>query len=360
MTNKALQPFSCSYTPNVPELLKGLNCTIALSTYQAGKLVFLSAKNDESLIQLPRTFNKPMGIALDHAKDKLALASKDEVILFKNSKELAWHYPKSPQKYDSLYLPRVTYKTGYLDLHDLEFGHDKLYAVNTLFSCISLIDEEFNFTPYWQPKFITDMVSEDRCHLNGMVMENGKPKYVSCFNQGNTMQSWRQNVTKGGVIIDLDSNEVLAENLAMPHSPRIFNGELYVLLSATGELVKIDKNTGEKEVIVKLDSFVRGMDVCGEFVFIGLSKLRKNSSTFASIANNFKENSAGIAIVHLPTGSLVGKLQYHTSVDEIYDVKILPNKIRPNIINPQSEESNLAVSIPSTTFWAKTEQKPNN
>ena len=113
MNQKALQPFSCSYTPNVPDLLRGLNCTIALSTYQAGKLVFISAKNEESLIQLLRTFNKPMGIALDHAKDKLALASKDEVILFENSKELAWYYPKSPQKYDALYLPRVSYETGY-------------------------------------------------------------------------------------------------------------------------------------------------------------------------------------------------------------------------------------------------------
>jgi len=357
MESKGLRPFSCSYTPNVPELLHSLNCTIALSTYQAGKLIFLSAKNNESLIQLPRTFNKPMGIALNASTDKLALASRDEVIVFKNSKELAWHYPNSPNKYDALYLPRVSYKTGYLDLHDLEFGVDNLYAVNTLFSCISIIDDEYNFTPYWQPKFITEMVSEDRCHLNGMAMKNGKPKYVSCFNRGNTLHSWRKNITEGGVILDVENNTVVAQNLAMPHSPRLFNNNLYVLLSANGELIKIDTNTGNKEVVIKLNSFVRGMDICGEFVFIGLSKLRKNSKTFASITDNFKENMAGIAIVHLPTGSLVAKLQYHTSVEEIYDIKILPNKIRPNILNPQKEDSNLAVSIPNKTFWAREKHK---
>ena len=42
--NKALAPFSCQFSPQVPELLLKLNCTIAISTYQAGKLVFISLK----------------------------------------------------------------------------------------------------------------------------------------------------------------------------------------------------------------------------------------------------------------------------------------------------------------------------
>ena len=328
-----------------------------LSTYQAGKVVFLSAKNDESLIQLPRTFDKPMGIAIDTEKQKLALACKSEIIVFKNSKELAWHYPKFPNTYDSLYLPRVSYKTSYLDLHDLSFGKDGLYAVNTLFSCISTIDEDYNFTPYWKPKFISAMVSEDRCHLNGMALESGKPKYVSCFNQGNEMQSWRTNLTNEGVILDVDSNDVISEGLAMPHTPKLINGDLYVLQSAKGELTKIDRNTGKQETIVKLNSFVRGMDICGEYLFIGLSKLRKNSKTFSKIVNNFSKNEAGIAIVHLPTGSISGQITYQNSVEEIYDVKVLHNTIRPNILNPQSEESNMAVSTPSSTFWALKNEK---
>ena len=61
--NKALAPFSCQFSPQVPELLQKLNSTIAISTYQAGKLVFISARDEDSLIQLPRNFNKAMGIA---------------------------------------------------------------------------------------------------------------------------------------------------------------------------------------------------------------------------------------------------------------------------------------------------------
>ena len=282
--NDPIAPFSCNYSAQVPELLLKLNCTIAISTYQAGKLIFLSPKDDSSLIQLPRTFEKPMGIAENAEKDKIALAAKDEIIVFANSKDLAYHYPKSPGRYDALYMPRVTYHTGPLDIHDLSFGREEgLYAVNTLFSSIIKIDDEYNFTPYWTPPFIDKLVSEDRCHLNGMAMKDGLPKYASAFSQGNSFQSWREKVTETGVIFDIDSSEVIANNLAMPHSPRLFGDDLYVLLSATGELIKIDVNTGKFDVVVKIDGFVRGMSLHKDYLFIGLSKLRKNSSTFGKL-----------------------------------------------------------------------------
>lgn len=351
--NKQLAPFSCSYSPQIPELLLKLNCTIAITTYQAGKLVFLSPKDENSLIQLPRTFAKPMGLARHAQKDKIAIACKDEIIVFANSKNLAQHYPQNPNTYDALYMPRNTFHTGTLDIHDLCFGqNDKLFAVNTLFSCIVAINDDYNFTPYWKPPFIDKIASEDRCHLNGMAMENGLPRYVSAFNTGNTPKSWREKITTSGVIIDVKSNKVVAKNLAMPHSPRIFNNELYVLLSATGELVKIDTETGEYEVIIKVDGFVRGMDLYGDFLFIGLSKLRKNSSTFAKLPFAEKAKEAGILVVHLPTASLVGKINYQTSVDEIYDVHILPNTIRPNIMNTIENKHKFGLSTPEATYWA--------
>jgi len=347
----ALAPFSCSYSAQVPELLQRLNCTLAISTYQAGKLVFISALNESKIVQLPRTFDKPMGIAQDYEKDKLAIACKDEVIVFSNSKELAKHYPRSPNKYDSLYMPRLTYHTGTLDIHDLNFGqNNELYGVNTLFSSIIKLDDDYNFRPVWTPSFIDKMVAEDRCHLNGMAMLNGKPKYVTAFGQGNSFQSWRDTITTGGVIIDVDTNEIIVEGLAMPHTPRIFNGELYTLLSATGELIKVNREAGTYEVIVKLDGFVRGMDLHQDYLFIGLSKLRKNSSTFAKL--NLEANEAGIVVVHLPTGSVAGKITYQTSLDEIYDVHVLPNTVRPNIMNTIRPDYKEGVTTPKSTFWA--------
>ena len=351
-------PFTCTYSAQVPKLLHKLNCTIAISTYQAGKLIFLSANDENSLIQLPRTFARPMGIAENTKKDKIALAAKDEIIVFTNSKALAAHYPKSPNTYDALYMPRVTYHTGPLDIHDLCFGkNDQLYAVNTLFSTIIKIDDDYNFTPYWKPSFIDKLLSEDRCHLNGMAMKDGLPKYATAFNQGNTHQSWRDNVTKTGVLFDVENDQVIVEGLAMPHSPRIFNNELYVLLSATGELVKVDVNSGNYEVIIKIDGFVRGMSMCQDYVFIGLSKLRKGSSTFGKLKFADQSYDAGIVIVHLPTRSITGKISYESSLDEIYDVHILADKIRPNILNTLNESYKLGLMTPDSTYWAI--PKPN-
>jgi len=347
-----LAPFSCSYTANVPELLMKLNCSLVISTYQAGKVIFLSPKNEEHLIQLPRTFNKPMGISFLENSNKMILACKDEVILFADSPELAVSYPKKSNTYDALFIPRATYHSGPLDIHDLSWGEKGIYAVNTLFSCIVNIDSNYNFTPVWIPPFIKDLKAEDQCHLNGLVMLNHKPKYATAFNQGNSFQSWRDRVTTDGVLMDIESNEIISANLKMPHSPRLFNGQLYLLFSATGEVVKINPLNGLYEVITRLSGFVRGMAYYKDFLFIGLSKLRQNSSTFAKLEIAKNALHAGIAIVHLPTGSLYGEIKYHSSVDEIYDVQVLPDKIRPNILNTIQPEYKTGLSIHGSTFWA--------
>ena len=350
----SLAPFSCQYTPQLPQLLMHLNCSIAISTYQAGKVVFISAKDENNLIQLPRNFEKAMGIAEDHQKDKIAIACKDEIIVFRNSKDLAKFYPNAPNKYDALYLPRNTFHTGAIDIHDLNFGSSgDLYAVNTLFSSIVKIDDNYNFTPFWTPPFIDKVTAEDRCHLNGMAMKNGRPKYATAFNNGNKPQSWRDKVTSSGIIMDIERNIIINEGLAMPHTPRIFNNELYVLLSANGELAKINTDNGTHEVIIKINGFVRGMSLHKDYLFIGISKLRKNSSTFSKLPFAEKANEAGLVVVHLPTKSIAGKLTYLTSLDEIYDVHVLADKIRPNILNTLTDDHKKGLMIPHTTFWQK-------
>jgi uncharacterized protein (TIGR03032 family) len=348
-----LAPFSCTYSPQLPELLLKLNCSLAISTYQAGKLIFLSPKDENNLVQLPRTFDKPMGLSLNQDLNKLALACKDQVIVFSANEELAKHYPKSPNTYDVMYLPRLTYHTGGLDIHDLQFGEkDSLYAVNTLFSCLVRIDDSYNFVPFWAPPQITELVSEDRCHLNGMAFKNGKPKYASAFGAGNSYQSWRDTVTSAGLIYDIDTNQPVAENLPMPHSPKVYNNDLFVLLSATGELARIDLKTGKYDVVTKIEGFVRGMSLHKDYLFIGTSKLRKNSSTFAKLAFAEKANKCSIQVIHLPTGALCGNVTYTTTVDEIYDIHVIPEKIRPNILNTVTEDHKGALSIPGATYWA--------
>ena len=312
--SQPLTPFFATYSPQIPELLLSLNCSIAITTYQAGKIVFISPNPDaERLATLPRTFSKPMGIAIEG--DKMLLALKDEVILLENSRDLATHYPNKQNEYDSLWLPRVTYYTGQVDMHDIAFGKDGIYAINTSFSCLCKIDGTFNFNPIWQPPFIDKLTSEDRCHLNGLVMLNGLPKYVTALGQTNTKQGWRDNIVGGGVLMDVTTNEVVLDGLAMPHSPQLYKDELYMLQSASGELIKVNTQNKSYEVLKKFDGFCRGLSIHQDYAFIAFSKLRKNSSTFAKLSFSGKANFAGIKIIHIPTNAEVGEIVYKTSID---------------------------------------------
>jgi uncharacterized protein (TIGR03032 family) len=348
-------PFSCSYSPQIPELLLKMNCSLAISTYQAGKMVLISPKDENSLTTLPRTFNKPMGF--DVQGDRMVLACKDEVICFENSSALANSYPKKQKTYDNLFIPRATYYTGHVDMHDIAMGKEGIWAINSSFSCLCLVNGNHNFIPKWKPKFISDLVSEDRCHLNGLVLVDGHPRYVTALGQNDTHQGWRENIIDGGVLIDLKTDEIVFDKLAMPHSPKMYNNELYVLLSATGQLVKLDVKRKTMEVIKELEGFCRGMDIVGDYAFIGMSKLRKNSSTFAKLPFAEMADTAGIKIIHLPTKAFVGEIKYQTSVDEIYEVKVLQNSIRPNILNTINPIHKYSLSIPDKTFWANPEEE---
>lgn len=344
-------PFACRYSPNLPELLMQLNCTLALSTYQAGKVVFISAKNENELVMLPRTFNKAMGMTL-HG-DKLGIATKDEIIVLANSPGLAVSYPNQPNTYDGLFVPRATYYTGQVDIHDLDWGEAGLWAVNTSFSALCLVDDNYSFIPKWQPPFITALASEDRCHLNGLTLRKGKPEFVTALGTGDTPQSWRDNITKGGTLMHVDSGQPVLSGLPMPHSPRFYQDALYMLFSATGDVVRVDTQNGRYDVINNLSGFVRGLAIHKDHMFVGLSRLRKNSSTFKHLEIADKANHAGIKVIHLPTGALVGELIYQSSVDEIYDVQILPEMRRPGILNTIKDVHRRALAIPGSTFWAK-------
>ncbi|MEM7551197.1 MAG: TIGR03032 family protein [Bacteroidota bacterium] len=348
---KPLPPFSCTFSPNIPELLYDLKCSVSVSTYQAGKLVLISPKNREELIQLPRNFPRPMGIAVKG--NKMAIASHDEVTVLTNDPKLGKNYPKQPNVYDSFYTPRASFYTGQLDMHDIQYGSEGLWGVNTRFSCLSLVNDDYSFSPKWKPNFISDLMPEDRCHLNGLALKNGSPKYVTALGQSNEKSGWRTNKLQGGILMDVEDDTIITDGLPMPHSPRVYNNELYVLLSATGQLSKINLQTNTVEHLKDFSGFARGMDLYEDYLFIGLSKLREKSSSFRDLPIAKKSVFAGIVVVYLPQMSVVGYIKYETSVEEIYDVRIVPNTIRPGLLGIMRPDHKLGISSPDRSFWIK-------
>ena len=343
-------PFSCSYSPNIPELLDQLECTVALSIYQAGKVILISARDAEKLVQLPRTFPRAMAIGVE--KHKMAIATTGGVVVLANAPSLAPRYPKQPNTYDGFYVPRAVYFAGRVDIHGLNWGTEGLWAVATSFSCLALIDDNYSFIPKWQPRYIADLTPEDRCHLNGMAMRDGAPLYVTALGNRNEPQSWRKSLPDGGVVMHVPSGETILENLSMPHSPRIYDGKLYMLLSATGEIVCVDPEKGTYETINKINGFIRGMARCKDYLFVGRSRLRKNSSTFRDLPIADRALESGVTVLHLPTGAVVGSMRFESSVDEIFDIQILPEMTRPGILNTQSETHKMALTTPDATYWA--------
>jgi uncharacterized protein (TIGR03032 family) len=163
--------FDSTHTPDLPPLLAELGITLALTTYQAGKVILVSS-DGQGLQHLPRTFDTPMGLAVDG--NRMGLALKDRIVLLANEPRLAASYPNKPNHYDALWVPRMVHYCGELNAHDLAWGEDGLVGVNTLFSCLFRLDEQHSFVPIWQPPFISALVSEDRCHLNGMALAPGE------------------------------------------------------------------------------------------------------------------------------------------------------------------------------------------
>ncbi len=344
------EPFACRYTPELPELIAELGCSLMLSTYQAGKLIMISS-DGERLMQLPRTFDTPMGVALDDSR--LAIATRNEIVLLSNDPRLAASYPKGPGRYDALFVPRSTHYCGQLMVHDMVWTHQGLVAVNTAFSCLMRLDPAFSFVPVWQPPFISQQAPEDRCHLNGLAAVDGEPRFVSALGDTDSAGGWRQRKERGGVLLDVPSGEAVLSELPMPHSPRVYDGNLYLLLSATGEVVKVDVERGSYDVVHQIEGFVRGMARHGDYLFVASSRVRKNH-TFGDLEMARTNNSfCGITIIHLNTGARVGELRYVRSCEEIYDVQIMPGLLRPGILGLADSTHRRSLSTPEQTFWGE-------
>lgn len=345
----SLAPFSCSFTREVPDLLDALDCSLALTTYQAGKVLLLSP-TDDHLIQLPRNFHRPMGMAV--SGDRMAVATLDSVVLLENAAALAPTYPSKPNYYDALYIPRASFYTGPVDLHDMAYAGDTLWAVNTVFSCLCHLSLSHSFHPVWKPAFVSALVPEDRCHLNGLALDHeGNPAYVTALGTGDTAKQWRENRLGGGAIIHVPTGEVVLSGLPMPHSPRLYDGKLYFTLAATGEFCIGDPATGTYDVINRVPGFARGLAKQGDYVFIGHSKLRKKH-LFGDLTIAQRNPVAGMQVLHLPSGAIAGGIHYHTSCEEIYDVHVLEGMRRPGILGVEDQMHRRAIQLAVHGYWA--------
>ena len=325
-------PYASSFTSSLVEILTKSKSSLLISTYKTGKLI--TARVDGASINTDfQSLKKPMGIST--LGTRLAVGTKDSVITFSNQPGLRTGI-KSLQPPTAVFAPRAEFVTGDISIHEMAFAgkqEDKnLYFINTSFSCLCVLEPDYSWVPVWRPKWITAYAAQDRCHLNGLAMVDGSPKYVTALAQSNEPNGWREHKGTSGVLIDITTDEVVVSGLSMPHSPRWYKNKLWVLESGKGSLSTVDPATGEVTLVATLPGFTRGLSFIGQYAFVGLSKVRESVFKSLPITERQDERHCGVWVVDIRTGKIVGFLRFDGNVQEIFDVAVLPGISWPEFI----------------------------
>ena len=219
--------------------------------------------------------------------------------------------------------------------------------VSTRFSCLATLNPDYSFVPRWRPPFISALAAEDRCHLNGLAVVDGQPKYVTALGTTDTRDGWRVEKARGGCVIDMPSGEFIARGLSMPHSPRWHHGKLWVLESGVGGLLLVDPASGKTEMVATLAGFTRGLAFVGRYALVGLSKIRATSAMDGVPLAEWRDQlQCGIAVVDLQSGQKVAMLEFQTAVEEIFDVRLLEGMRFPEIVGFQKESLHHLFVVP--------------
>jgi uncharacterized protein (TIGR03032 family) len=353
MTESCLPPTSPAETPwlkvyGSPDFagwLAGQDVSLALSTYQTAKLFLIGRKENNQLTVQERTFNRCMG-----------LWAEDETLWISSAYQL-WRFVnvlRPGQRYqgcDRLYVPRTGHTTGDLDIHDVAMEKTgRVVFVNTKFSCLATIDERDSFAPLWRPPFVSELAPEDRCHLNGLALEDGQARYATACSTSDVADGWRDRRNDGGVVLDISKNAVIFSGLSMPHSPRLHGGRLWLLNSGTGYLGWIDPGAGRFERVTFCPGYLRGLVFAGPYAVVGLSRPR-HDPTFAGLPlqkeleNRHAEPRCGVHVIDLRSGEVVHWLRLEGMVSELYDVAVLPGAVQPMALGFKTDEIRHLLSL---------------
>jgi uncharacterized protein (TIGR03032 family) len=336
-------PLRSVYTQSFPEFLNQLGSSMIVSTYQTGKLI--TARYDGGQLNTHfRNFPRPMGLAV--APGRIAIGTRAEVLDYRNFPAVA---PKVEPtgKHDACYLPRNKHFTGDVRIHEIEFARGELWLVATNFSCLATIDAEHSFIPRWKPPFISGLASEDRCHLNGLCVIDDEPRYVTALGETDAPGGWRENKASGGILMDVETGEIVLTGLSMPHSPRWYEDRLWVLESGKGTLSVADLDAGTVETVAELPGFTRGLLFAGGLAFIGLSQVRE-TATFGGLPlmERLDERLCGVWAVNPQSGQIVGFLRFEELVQEVFDVALLPGVRYPEIAEEGSDAATNSFVLP--------------
>lgn len=345
---KSETKFDVQASPHIAGWLAEQRISLAFTTYQTGKLFFVGLNDAGRLSVFERNFRRCMGFCADPGAQTLYMSDLYQLWRFENIlAEKQLH-----DGYDKLFVPQLAYTTGDLDIHDVAIGHDgRPVFINTLFNCLATVSETHSFKFLWKPPFISELAPEDRCHLNGLAMENGRPAYVTIVGNSNKANGWRQCRQDGGMVMNIQTNEVIAKGLSMPHSPRLHRDKLWLLESGAGHFGYVDAEKNSFTPLTFCPGYLRGLSFIGDYAVCGLSLPRKNR-TFQDLAldaklEDYGGGRCGLCVIDLNSGEIVHSLYLKGVVEELYDVVVLNGVKRPMALGLKTEEIRRTLNIES-------------
>lgn len=319
--------------------------SLAFSSYQTGQLFLVGRQPNGTVSFNQQNFSRAMGLSWSNGR--LYLGSLCQVWRLENMLRPG---ERGNDAFDVVLVPRNAQTTGDIDIHELGVdGDGRVLFVNTKYSCLCTPDLTHSFKPVWKPPFISRLAPEDRCHLNGMAMADGRPAYVTAVSRSDVLTGWRERRHEGGVIIEVETGRIVTDQLSMPHSPRVVNGRLYALDSGRGQIIEVDPRTGEKRDIAFCPGFLRGMTIHDGHAIVTVSKPRDGTFKHLSLDGELKARDAeawcGLLIVELATGNLVEWIRLEGHITELFDVTAMPGVACPMAIGPDTPEMRGTISF---------------
>jgi uncharacterized protein (TIGR03032 family) len=323
-----LSPAHISCSRGLPDWLSANRVSLAFTSYQTGRLYLVGVDEAGRLAVHEVGTGRAMGLWAD--PQRLVLATPFQVWRFENILAA----DQTADGADRYYVPRVAHTTGELDIHDVSvLGDGRIVFVNTLYSCLALLSPVHAFRLLWKPPFISKLAAEDRCHLNGLAVRDGEAAFVTATSRSDVVNGWRARRAEGGIVIDVATGAVVTEKLSMPHSPRWYGDQLWVLNSGTGHLGTVDLGSGSFAPRAFCPGFLRGLAFHNGHAVVGLSLSRDGSFSGLALDDEMTKRDAdgwcGVQIVNLASGDIAQWIRIEGAVSELYDVAVLPGVRRP-------------------------------
>jgi uncharacterized protein (TIGR03032 family) len=333
------QTIDMAASPGLAAWLGDRGVALAFTSYQAGKLIALGCGPDGRLTATDCGLERCMGLGT--GKHRLWAASAHQLWRFDDILEPGQLH----DGHDAVFLPTRAVLTGAVDIHDISERADGAPVfVVPRFNCLATLAEAHSFEVLWRPPFISGIVAEDRCHLNGLAMMEGVPRFVTALAATDESGGWREHKRDGGVLMDVTSAEIVATGLSMPHSPRLHQGDLWLHQSGTGEFGRVDLDRGRFEAVATLPGLPRGLAFLDRWAVVGVSKPRSESG-FGDLPLGERLDRCGeaprcaILVIDLMSGRIEHAVDIGPDVDEIYDVALLEGTRTPRLVDPGSDEA---------------------